>query len=149
MSIIGTNHAEGRPFEPIHLSEPVSLWDLPTPALVVDLDAMEGNLRKMAEFYRDKKAGIRPHTKTHKCPIIAKKQMELGAVGICTAKVSEAEVMVAEGVQTTRSAYQLSRFLNVEMPIAERVYAILFEGHDPGRGVRDLMVRDAKPEIWA
>jgi D-serine deaminase-like pyridoxal phosphate-dependent protein len=59
---------------------------------------MEGNLRKMADFYRDKKAGIRPHTKTHKCPIIAKRQMELGAAGICTAKVSEAEVMVKEGI---------------------------------------------------
>jgi D-serine deaminase-like pyridoxal phosphate-dependent protein len=98
MSLFSNSHAEGRAFEPIHLSEPVSLWDLPTPALVVDLDAMEGNLRKMASFYQDKKAGIRPHTKTHKCPVIAKKQMELGAVGICTAKVSEAEVMVAEGL---------------------------------------------------
>jgi D-serine deaminase-like pyridoxal phosphate-dependent protein len=98
MSILGTGKAEGRSFEPILLSEPMSLWDLPTPALVVDLEAMEANLRKMADFYRDKAANIRPHTKTHKCPIIAKKQMELGAVGICTAKVSEAEVMVAEGV---------------------------------------------------
>ena len=38
MSLVGTSHAKERPFEPIHLSEPVSLWDLPTPALVVDLD---------------------------------------------------------------------------------------------------------------
>ena len=58
-------------------------------------------------------------------------------------------VMVAEGVQTTRSAYQLSQRLSVEMPITERVHAVLFEGYDPGKGVRDLMTRDAKPEIWA
>ena len=57
-------------------------------------------------------------------------------------------VMVAEGVPTTRSAYQLARQWNVEMPITERMYTILFEGYDPGKGVRDLMARDAKPEIW-
>lgn len=57
-------------------------------------------------------------------------------------------VMVAEGIQTTRSAYHLSRRLDVEMPITERVYAVLFGGYDPGKGVRDLMTRDAKPEVW-
>jgi D-serine deaminase-like pyridoxal phosphate-dependent protein len=60
---------------------------------------MEGNLQKMASFYEGKKPKLRPHTKTHKCPIIARKQLALGAVGICTAKVSEAEVMVEAGIE--------------------------------------------------
>lgn len=75
-----------------------SIWDLPTPALVIDLDAMESNLHRMANFLDTRQANLRPHTKTHKCPIIAKKQMELGAVGVCAAKVSEAEVMVDGGI---------------------------------------------------
>ncbi len=89
MSFPGTTRAE-----PIPLADPTSLWELPTPALVVDRDAMESNLRKMADFYQGKTAALRPHTKTHKCPILARKQMELGAMGICAAKVSEADVMV-------------------------------------------------------
>jgi D-serine deaminase-like pyridoxal phosphate-dependent protein len=99
MSLASSERPEVDAIEPIRLADPMSLWDLPTPALVVDLDAMEGNLRKMADFYRNKKANIRPHAKTHKCPNIAKRQMELGAVGICTAKVSEAEIMMEAGIE--------------------------------------------------
>lgn len=76
----------------------MKLHDLPTPALVIDLDAFEANLKKMRDFYAERKAGLRPHSKTHKCPIIARMQMELGAVGICCAKVSEAEVMLRHGL---------------------------------------------------
>ena len=83
---------------PIRLDKPIPLEDIPTPALLVDLDRMESNLRKMAEDAKTMNVGVRPHAKTHKCPIIAKMQMALGAVGICTAKVSEAEVMVAAGI---------------------------------------------------
>ena len=62
------------------------------------LEALEFNLNKMAGHYRGKGAKLRPHTKTHKCPILARKQLELGAVGVCAAKVSEAEVMVDAGI---------------------------------------------------
>ncbi len=85
-------------FDAIPLKEPVSLWDLPTPALAIDLEAMESNLQKMKGFYQGKRAKLRPHTKTHKCPLLAKRQLEDGAVGVCAAKVSEAEVMVEAGV---------------------------------------------------
>ncbi len=57
-------------------------------------------------------------------------------------------VMVAEGVRTTRSAYELSRRHNVEMPITQEVYRILFEGKDPRAALEDLMTRDAKTEAW-
>ncbi|MCR4438943.1 MAG: NAD(P)H-dependent glycerol-3-phosphate dehydrogenase [bacterium] len=57
-------------------------------------------------------------------------------------------VMVAEGVRTTRSAYELSRLHNVEMPITREVYRILFEGKDPRAALEDLMTRDAKMEAW-
>ncbi len=83
---------------PLRLDKPIPVEDLPTPALLIDLDRMESNLGKMADDARQMNVGVRPHTKTHKCPIIAKRQMELGAIGVCAAKVSEAEVMLAAGV---------------------------------------------------
>ena len=57
-------------------------------------------------------------------------------------------VMVAEGVRTTRSAFGLSRKFDVEMPICEQVYRVLFEGVSPRAAVSSLMTRGAKPEIW-
>jgi D-serine deaminase-like pyridoxal phosphate-dependent protein len=88
-----------RPIEPLILDKPLSLEDVPTPALVLDLDRMESNLKRMTEHSKNTNTGLRPHSKTHKCPIIAQKQIELGAVGICCAKVSEAEVMSGAGIK--------------------------------------------------
>lgn len=97
-SLLSARPARAATYDPVLLDEPTSLWDLPTPALVVDEQALEQNLDKMASFYRDKSARMRPHAKTHKCPILARKQLERGAHGICCAKVSEAEVMVDAGI---------------------------------------------------
>jgi glycerol-3-phosphate dehydrogenase (NAD(P)+) len=58
-------------------------------------------------------------------------------------------VMVAEGVKTAKSAYQLAGKYNVEMPITQQVYKILFEGKDPRQAVKDLMTREPKPEVWS
>jgi D-serine deaminase-like pyridoxal phosphate-dependent protein len=72
---------------------------IPTPALVVDLDAFEANVQKMAEHCRQAKCGFRPHAKTHKCPAIAQRQMTAGARGICAATVPEAEALAAAGIR--------------------------------------------------
>jgi D-threonine aldolase len=74
------------------------LAQVDTPALLIDLDAFERNLERMATFVRQAGVRLRTHSKTHKSPIIAGKQIALGAVGQCCQKVSEAEVMVAGGV---------------------------------------------------
>ena len=76
------------------------LAEVDTPALVIDLDAFERNLKRLAERVGGK-VRLRPHAKTHKCAVIALKQMELGAVGVCCQKVSEAEAMVYGGVSGT------------------------------------------------
>jgi 3-hydroxy-D-aspartate aldolase len=76
----------------------MSLDEVDTPALIVDLDAFESNLRRLADRVRGTGVRLRPHAKTHKCPVIALKQIELGAVGVCCQKVSEAEAMVYGGV---------------------------------------------------
>jgi D-serine deaminase-like pyridoxal phosphate-dependent protein len=71
----------------------VSIDTLPTPALIVDVPAMERNIRRMAEFFRDTSCKLRPHFKAHKTPEIAKRQLAAGScTGLTCATVSEAEV---------------------------------------------------------
>jgi 3-hydroxy-D-aspartate aldolase len=77
----------------------MTLDEVDTPALMIDLDAFERNLRRLADKVRGSGVRLRPHAKTHKCPVIALKQIELGAVGVCVQKVSEAEAMVYGGVR--------------------------------------------------
>jgi D-serine deaminase-like pyridoxal phosphate-dependent protein len=76
--------------------QPVAAID--TPALVVDLDAMQRNLHRMAEFAQKHNLRWRPHAKMHKSSAIAKVQLQAGAVGVCVQKTSEAEAMAAGGV---------------------------------------------------
>jgi D-serine deaminase-like pyridoxal phosphate-dependent protein len=72
---------------------------IPTPALLLDLDRFERNLRKMAALVKQAGKKLRPHAKTHRCPEIARRQVAAGAVGVCVAKVGEAEVMAEAGVR--------------------------------------------------
>ena len=72
----------------MHVSE------IDTPALVVDLDVMERNLRRVADYTRQHALRLRPHTKTHKSTRIGSRQLQLGAAGLTVAKISEAEVMM-------------------------------------------------------
>ncbi len=71
---------------------------IPTPALVLDLDLLERNLAYMAVHCEKYGLGLRPHAKTHKSANIARLQMEAGAVGICCAKLAEAEALAAKGI---------------------------------------------------
>lgn len=73
--------------------------ELETPAIVVDLDVMENNIRSMAEYSRHHNLNLRPHTKTHKTPEIARMQLDAGSRGVTVAKVGEAEVMSGAGIE--------------------------------------------------
>ena len=98
-SVAGYTASEMRQFYANgEMSVNVSKWELDTPALCVDLDLLEANLDKMAQTMSANGIASRPHAKTHKCPTIAHMQMDRGSVGICTAKVSEAEVMFQNGI---------------------------------------------------
>ena len=72
--------------------------DLPTPALLLDLDTFEANLKTMADHCRRAGCAFRPHAKTHKCPEIAARQVASGAVGVCVATVPEALAAAAAPV---------------------------------------------------
>src|SRR5829696_586725 len=73
--------------------------DIDTPALMVELDAFERNLTKMAKVAEEAGVRLRPHAKTHKCPEIAKRQIALGAVGQCVQKVGEAEALASARIR--------------------------------------------------
>lgn len=76
--------------------DPVAAID--TPALVIDLDAMERNLARMAAFAQSQGMRLRPHAKMHKSATIAAMQLRAGAVGVCVQKTGEAEAMAAGGI---------------------------------------------------
>ncbi len=72
--------------------------EIDTPALVLDLDAFEANLDRMAELLEGTGVKLRAHAKTHKSPVIARLQMARGAIGQCVQKVSEAEILAWGGI---------------------------------------------------
>ena len=73
------------------------LEDVDTPALILDLPSFEKNQKTLFDLVKNR-VRVRPHAKTHKCPEVGKRQMALGAVGMCCQKVSEAEAMVDGGI---------------------------------------------------
>jgi D-serine deaminase-like pyridoxal phosphate-dependent protein len=80
------------------IGEPGGAARLQTPALVIDLDRLESNIARMAEHARKSGIALRPHAKTHKCSEVAKLQIAAGALGICVAKLGEAEAMGDAGI---------------------------------------------------
>jgi D-serine deaminase-like pyridoxal phosphate-dependent protein len=81
--------------------------ELDTPALLIDLDAFERNIAAMAADIAARTCAWRPHTKVHKTPAIAQKQIAAGAIGVACAKVAEAEVMAAAGIRNILIANQI------------------------------------------
>ena len=81
--------------------------DLDTPSLLVDLDAMELNIDRAASLLSEAGVHWRPHSKGHKVPAIAHKQIAAGAIGVTCAKLGEAEVMVSAGIQSILIANQV------------------------------------------
>jgi D-serine deaminase-like pyridoxal phosphate-dependent protein len=85
----------------------VLIAELDTPSVLVDLDVMERNMRRLAAYCREQGLHLRPHTKTHKIPELARQQLESGACGITVAKPGEARVMVEAGIQDVLVAYPI------------------------------------------
>jgi 3-hydroxy-D-aspartate aldolase len=117
----------------------VSKWDLDTPALCVDLDRMEANIAVMQAFVKQHGIATRPHAKTHKCAAIAKLQLAAGAIGICTAKVSEAEALHDAGIEqicmttSNPSPNKIRRAMNLRKRCAHFIQAV-----DEEKNARDL-----------
>jgi D-serine deaminase-like pyridoxal phosphate-dependent protein len=87
--------------QPAEIGDPIA--DIDTPALIVDLDALNRNIVKMAEFAPSTGVRVRPHAKTHKSAAIALRQIANGAVDQCVQKAGEAEALVRGGVNASRA----------------------------------------------
>ncbi len=96
----------------MHVSE------LDTPALLIDLDIMERNLSRVAAYAQEHGLRLRPHTKTHKSPLLARRQLASGATGITVAKVSEAEVMLDASPDDLLLAYPVIGARKLERLVA-------------------------------
>lgn len=83
------------------------IGELDTPAVIIDLDVMEQNLARMGGYCRKQGIHLRPHTKTHKIPELARRQIANGAVGVTVAKLGEAEVMAEAGLTDILVAYPI------------------------------------------
>jgi D-serine deaminase-like pyridoxal phosphate-dependent protein len=111
----------------------VSVAEVETPALIIDLDALDHNIAKMAEFARASGVRVRPHAKTHKPTAIALRQIAFGAVGQCVQKVGEAEVLVRGGVKDVLVSNQVvgERKLRRLVALAkEATIALCFDAPD-------------------
>lgn len=122
--------------------------DLPTPAAIIDMDILQRNIDGMAG--RLKACGIqhRPHIKSHKSAAIAKLQLAAGAIGITTAKLAEAEVFAAAGVESILIAYpligvdKLDRFAALHMKCGMITTADSIAG---AAGLSEVGVKTGKP----
>ncbi len=85
-----------------------------TPSILIDTRAMERNIERMAKLVRDAGVALRPHSKTHKSPEIARLQLRAGAPGVTVAKVGEAEVMVKGGIRDLFIAYPLASAAKID-----------------------------------
>ena len=105
--------------------------DIDTPALLVDLPAMERNLETMADFFKNTEAKLRPHVKLHKAtPVLAHMQLAAGrTIGVTCAKLSEAEIMARSGIRDILIANQvvgerkIRRLVNL-LPYADVMVAV-------------------------
>ena len=111
---------------------------IPTPALLVDLDAMEVNLRLMAEFFANRATKLRPHFKNHKSPLLAWKQLRMGAMGMTCATVWEAEILVEHGVDDILIANEITGEWKADRFAKLSRHASLLVGIDHPAQVRDL-----------
>src|ERR1700693_823106 len=105
------------------IGQPKSALD--TPALLVDLDIMEANIARIIATCRANGVAWRPHSKVHKTPEIAKKQIAAGAIGITCAKLGEAEVMAAAGIRDILIANQIVGSIKIARLVE------LVDGADP------------------
>ena len=91
----------------LFLNSQVLITDLPTPQVLVERSRLLGNIQRMQAAASSRGLHLRPHGKTHKSPLIARWQVDHGAIGICCAKLGEAEVFARAGIQDIRLPYPI------------------------------------------
>ncbi len=119
----------------------MQLTDLRTPFAIVDINRLRANINAMAARARAAGVALRPHAKTHKSIEIAKMQIDAGAVGICCAKLGEAEVFADAGISDIRLPYPINP-VNADRVIAllgKTRLSIIVDDMDVAQGWSDAM----------
>jgi D-serine deaminase-like pyridoxal phosphate-dependent protein len=123
--------------------------DVETPALLVDLDAMEQNLQTMARFFCTQSAKLRPHFKNHRVLELAGRQMELGAIGITCARLWEAERLVSVGIRNVLIANEIAGESPLQRYVELSREAPVLIAVDNVAAVRDMarLARNRKADV--
>lgn len=128
------------------------ITELDTPSLLLDLDQMEKNIEEIIRFAKDAHLNYRPHIKTHKSIEIAKKQMEMGAVGITAATVGEAEVMAEGGINDILIAFPISgeqKLNRVKKLLQKAKITIAVDSVEQAEALHQFFrYNKALPEVW-
>ncbi|HYV14252.1 MAG TPA: alanine racemase [Pyrinomonadaceae bacterium] len=118
--------------------------ELDTPAVIVDLDIVERNLSRMGDYCREHQLLLRPHTKTHKIPELAKRQIAGGATGITVAKIGEAEVMLDAGITDILIAYPIvgpTKTARLAQLAEQARITVSLDSEEVARGLSDAAAR--------
>src|SRR5207237_246169 len=123
------------------------LSDLPTPQVLIDRRRLLANLDRVQNMASAAGMRLRPHAKTHKSPNIARWQIERGAVGVCCAKVGEAEVFAAAGIENIRLPYPVNPSNAARLlAVGDRASVSIIVDHlAVARGWSDAMHRAGRP----
>lgn len=121
----------------------MTLDELPTPAVLVEQPRVLANIDRLQEAADARGIRVRPHAKTHKSPVIARWQIDRGAIGICCAKLGEAEVFAAQGFTDIRLPYPIHpRHAPRVVALLERTRLSFIVDHpDVARGWSEAMTR--------
>jgi D-serine deaminase-like pyridoxal phosphate-dependent protein len=119
------------------------LFDLPTPQVLIDRRRAAANIDRVQAMADDAGVRLRPHAKTHKSPVVAKWQIARGAIGICCAKIGEAEVFAAAGIANIRLPYPVNPSNAARLiPLLDAAEISIIVDHlDVARGWSDAMQR--------
>jgi D-serine deaminase-like pyridoxal phosphate-dependent protein len=127
----------------------MKVCDLDTPALLVDMVAMESNLTKMAKFFKAGKTKLRPHFKVHKTPALSLRQLKSGAIGITCAKLGEAEVLVSHGIKNILIANEIVGETKIKSLLELTPHAEIIVAVDSAKVVAEMakLARNRRTEV--
>src|SRR3954464_11620959 len=117
--------------------------DLPTPQVLIDHQRARRNIDRVQQLASAAGMRLRPHAKTHKSPVIARWQIDAGAVGVCCAKLGEAEVLADAGIADIRLPYPVNP-INADRVVAllsKTKLSIIVDDMDVAKGWSDAMTR--------
>jgi D-serine deaminase-like pyridoxal phosphate-dependent protein len=118
-----------------------------TPALLIDMPAMESNLKKMAAFFGQGPTRLRPHYKNHKCVALARRQLAQGAIGITCATLGEAEVLAGSGIQGILLANEIAGRIAIDRFVQLSRATDIMVGVDNERTIASLAAASIQAKV--